>query len=114
MAYERDLARRIRDVIAEDHPDLAAEVTERAMFGGLAFLVRGNMAVAAGNSGDLMLRCDRADVERHLADGAAQTVMRGRAMSGWLEVSGPETDDDARLSHWVGVGVSYASTLPPK
>jgi len=114
MAYDPELARRIRVVIADDHPDLLPVVTERAMFGGLAFLVRGNMAVAAGNAGDLMLRCDRDDTERHLAEGAEPTVMRGREMSGWLDVSGDQTADDQRLTHWVAVGMSYAARLPAK
>jgi TfoX/Sxy family transcriptional regulator of competence genes len=110
MAYDEDLADRIRELIA-DEPD----VTEQRMFGGLAFLVGGNMAVAASGQGGLMVRIDPEDTDALVAKPHAQPFeMRGRAMRGWLLV-GPEGVRTKRgLQPWVRRGVAYARSLPPK
>ncbi len=85
------------------------------MFGGLAFLIGGNMSVSASGQGGLLLRCDPADTESLVSEPHADRFeMRGRAMDGWLRIEseGLETDDE--LQRWVAVGVSYARSLPPK
>ena len=103
MAYDEDLANRIREHLAEE-----PGVTEKRMFGGLAFLIGGHMAVSASGKGGLMVRCDPDQTEAHLEQGAERMVMRGREMDGWLRV---QTDDP---EPWVRVGVAYARSLPPK
>ena len=109
MAYDEELAERIRGLL----PDIP--VTEKKMFGGLAFLVGGHMAVAASGKGGLMVRCDPADSDRLVGEaGASRMEMRGREMDGWLRVSSDAVDDDTALERWVGVGTSYAQSLPPK
>lgn len=110
MAYDEQLADCLRERL-----DGEPGVTERKMFGGLAFLVDGNMAVAASGQGGLMLRCDPAQTDALLEETHAQPlVMRGREMSGWLRVDaeGLKSEDD--LARWVDVGVGYASGLPAK
>jgi hypothetical protein len=109
MAYDEVLAERIRGLL----PDVP--VTEQKMFGGLAFLVGGHMSVAASGRGGLMVRCDPADTERLvLEDGVTRMEMGGKEMDGWLRVTSAAVADDAVLSRWVGVGTSYARSLPPK
>jgi hypothetical protein len=109
MAYDEELAERIRGLL----PD--APVAEQKMFGGLAFLVGGHMAVAASGKGGLMLRCDPADSERLVNEpGASRMEMRGKEMDGWLRVTSEAVADDAALSRWIAVGTSYAASLPPK
>ena len=109
MAYDEGLAARVREELVGE-PGL----TEKAMFGGLAFLVHGNMAVAASGQGGLMVRCDPEDTESLLTDPLAHPMeMRGREMAGWLRVS-DEGLDDAALARWVAVGRDHARTLPPK
>ena len=110
MAYDEQLADRLRALV-EGEPGL----TEQKMFGGLAFLVGGHMAVAASKDGGLLLRTDPAETEALLEDPHAEPFeMRGRGMSGWLRVvpAGLDTDDD--LQRWVDVGLGYAGSLPPK
>ncbi len=108
MAYDEELAERIRGLL----PDVP--VTEQKMFGGLAFLVGGHMAVAASGKGGLMLRCDPDDTDRLLAEpGASRMEMRGKGMNGWLRVTGDAVADDDDLQRWVAVGTSYAASLPP-
>jgi hypothetical protein len=109
MAYDEELAERIRGLL----PDL--EVTEQKMFGGLAFLVGGHLSVAASGRGGLMIRCDPADTERLVAEpGVSRMEMRGREMDGWLRVRADAVSSDAELGRWVGVGTSFARSLPPK
>jgi len=109
MAYDEELAERIRGLLP------GVPVTEKKMFGGLAFLVGGNMAVAASGKGGIMLRCDPADSEKLVAEpGASRMEMRGKEMDGWLRVAGDAVADDEALSRWVAVGTSYAGSLPPK
>jgi TfoX/Sxy family transcriptional regulator of competence genes len=107
VAYDEALAESIRGMIASE-PGL----TEKKMFGGLAFLVGGNMAVAASGQGGLLVRVDPAESDAFVASsGAEPMVMRGREMAGWLRVD-PAGDDE--LQTWVERGVSYARSLPPK
>jgi TfoX/Sxy family transcriptional regulator of competence genes len=110
MAYDEDLANRIRELIAAD-PD----VTEKQMFGGLAFLVGGNMSVAASGQGGLMVRVDPEDTEALLARAHARPFeMRGREMQGWLRVDAEGVRTKRRLEPWVKRGVAHARSLPPK
>ena len=110
MAYDEDLANRIRELIAGS-PDL----TEQRMFGGLAFLVGGNMSVAASGQGGLMVRVDPDETDALAAEPhAGPFEMRGRAMQGWLRVDAEGVRTKTRLQPWVERGVAYARSLPPK
>jgi TfoX/Sxy family transcriptional regulator of competence genes len=110
MAYDEDLANGIRELMA-DEPG----VTEMRMFGGLAFLIGGNMAVAASGQGGLMVRVNPEETEALLAEpGAQRFEMRGRAMDGWLRVDAERVGTQAELEPWVRRGVAYARSLPPK
>jgi TfoX/Sxy family transcriptional regulator of competence genes len=110
VAYDEDLANRIRELIAGD-PD----VTEKRMFGGLAFLVAGNMSVAASGQGGLMVRVDPDETDVLLTKPHAQPFqMRGRAMQGWLRVDAEALRTKRQLEPWVARGVEYARSLPPK
>ena len=110
MAYDEDLAARVRDLVGRE-PRFA----ERRMFGGLAIMLNGNMAVVVRGTGGLMVRVAPADSERLQAEpGAQPTVMRGRPMRGWITVDPSACAGDADLARWVGRGVSYAGTLPAK
>ena len=109
MAYDEELAERIRACVASERG-----LTEKKMFGGLAFLVGGNMAVAASGQGGLLLRCDPARTDELVARPAAERfAMRGREMDGWLHV-GVDGMTDTDLERWVAVGLEYVRTLPPK
>jgi hypothetical protein len=104
-SYDEELAARIRGLLA-DEPNLA----EKTMFGGLAFLVAGNMAVAASGQGGLLVRVDPGEGEELVRTTRAEMMaMRGRRMAGWLRV--PAGDD---LEEWVARGVAYARSLPAK
>ena len=110
MAYDEGLAERVRDLLA-DRPDL----TEKRMFGGLAFLVGGNMAVAVSGQGGILVRVDPADSEQLLSTTAAFPMeMRGRSMKGWLRLDADDLRSDDELQAWVGRGSSYAASLPAK
>jgi TfoX/Sxy family transcriptional regulator of competence genes len=110
MAYDEDLANRIRELIAAE-----PGVTEKRMFGGLAFLVNGNMSVSASGQGGLLLRVDPDESEKLLeAPHAELFVMRGRAMQGWLRVSPDGLRTKRELERWVRRGVAYARSLPSK
>jgi TfoX/Sxy family transcriptional regulator of competence genes len=110
MAYDEALADRIRGILAGE-----ADVTEKKMFGGLAFLVGGNMSVSASGQGGLLLRCDPAETADLVEQPHASTaVMRGRPMEGWLRVDADGVESDAELRSWVARGVGYARSLPPK
>jgi TfoX/Sxy family transcriptional regulator of competence genes len=110
MAYDEDLADRIRELIATE-----ADLTEKKMFGGLAFLIGGNMAVAASGQGGLMVRVDPAETDDLLAEPHARAFeMRGRAMDGWLRVDVEGLGTEGDLATWVSRGVAYAGSLPPK
>ena len=106
MAYDEALATAIRGLLGGEEG-----VTEQRMFGGLAFLVNGNMAVAASGQGGILVRVDPADSGRLVETTAAEEmVMRGRSMAGWLRLDPAEGE----LPEWVERGVSYARSLPPK
>ena len=108
MAYDQDLADAIRDLVSG-----ADGVTEMRMFGGLAFLINGNMAVAASGQGGLLLRADPNAADDWLADDrVTPMVMRGREMRGWLRVASDA--DDPELERWISRGVAYARSLPAK
>ena len=110
MAYDEQLAERIRDLLAAE-PDL----TERKMFGGLAFLVAGHMAVAASSSGGLMVRVGPDDADALVARTPARPMeMKGRTMTGWLLVDIDSLRRRAQLARWVERGVAFSRTLPPK
>jgi TfoX/Sxy family transcriptional regulator of competence genes len=110
MAYDEVLAERIRGLLA-DEPD----VTEKRMFGGLAFLVAGNMAISASGQGGALVRCDPAEAD-HLVDttSAEIAVMRDRPMPGWLRVPAESLGSDQDVAAWVSVGTTFARSLPAK
>jgi TfoX/Sxy family transcriptional regulator of competence genes len=110
MAYDEELANRIRELVAGE-PGL----TEQRMFGGLAFLIGGNMSVAASGQGGLLLRVDPDETEALVEKPHAQPfVMRGREMQGWLRVDDEGVRTKRQLEPWVRRGVAYARSLPPK
>src|SRR4030081_2931041 len=110
MAYDEKLAERIRDLMAEQ-PDL----TEKKMFGGLAFLIAGNMAVAASGQGGLMVRVDPAEGDKLITTTPARPMeMRGRSMNGWLRLDSDDVRLNRQLEKWVTMGVGFAKTLPRK
>ncbi len=110
MAYDEELADRIRAMLATDH-----DVVEKKMFGGLAFLVGGNMSVSASGQGGMLLRCPPDETEALVRDPhAARFEMRGKAMDGWLRIESEGLDSEADLRRWVDVGLGYARSLPPK
>ena len=110
MAYDEDLADRVRQLLPVD-----ADVTEKKMFGGLAFLIGDHMAVAASGQGGLMVRVDPRESDGLVATRKARPVeMRGRPMRGWLRVDTEEVRTKRQLAKWVNLGVTYARSLPPK
>jgi TfoX/Sxy family transcriptional regulator of competence genes len=110
VAYDEDLANRIRELLADEQG-----VAEKKMFGGLAFLVGGNMAVSASGQGGLLLRCDPEQTDALVEKPhAARFEMRGRAMDGWLRIDADGVRAKRELERWVDVGVKYARSLPPK
>lgn len=110
VAYDESLASRVGDLTG-DQPG----VTQQKMFGGVAWLVHGNMAVAVRSSGGLLVRVDPADHDALLAEaGAATMVMRGRPMRGWITVAPDVCAAPAVLATWVRRGLTYARSLPAK
>jgi TfoX/Sxy family transcriptional regulator of competence genes len=110
VAYDEHLANRIRELTAGE-PGL----TEQRMFGGLAFLIGGNMSVGVSGQGGLMVRVDPDDTEALMAKPHARPFeMRGRAMRGWLRVDPEGVRTKRQLEPWVKRGVAYARSLPPK
>jgi hypothetical protein len=110
MAYDEDLAGRIRELIANE-----AGLAEKKLFGGLAFLIGGNMAIAASGQGGLMVRVDPGQSDKLLATTNARVVeMRGRQMPGWMRVDPPDVRTKQQLAKWVALGVTYARSLPAK
>jgi TfoX/Sxy family transcriptional regulator of competence genes len=110
VAYDTELADRIRFLIGT-----GPGRTEKKMFGGLAFLVGGNMAIAASGQGGALVRVDSAEGDALIAAGkGTQAVMGGREMRGWLRVSSADLDTDEQLTSWVNRAVAYASSLPAK
>jgi len=110
VAYDEELAERIRGLI-----DDRTGLTEKKMFGGLAFLIGGNMAIAASGQGGILVRVDPAESDRLVATTAAEEmVMRGRAMPGWLRVATDDVRTKRQLAKWVALGTAYARSLPAK
>jgi TfoX/Sxy family transcriptional regulator of competence genes len=108
MAYDEGLAQRVRDLVVHD-----LDVTEKRMFGGLAFLVNGHMSVTVSGRGGLMVRLDPDDAER-LLDGRVVVPfeMRGAPMKGWLRVGEAGFETDEQLRDWVDRTLEFARTLP--
>ncbi len=110
MAYDEELAERIRELVASE-----SDLSEKKMFGGLAFLVGGNMAVAASGQGGLLVRVDPAESDTLVATTSARPMeMRGRAMAGWLRVEAEDVRTQEELAKWVELGTTYARSLPAK
>lgn len=110
MAYDDELANRIRKVV-QDEPGLS----EKRMFGGLAFLVNGNMAVGASSQGGLLLRVDPAQTESLVVhEHVRRFTMRGREMNGWLDVDVEVLKTDDEVRRWVEQGLAYARSLKAK
>jgi hypothetical protein len=110
MAYDEGLANRIRDLIGPD-----PEVTEKKMFGGLAFLIRAHMAISVSGEGGVLVHVDPGRSAGLVATTTATTaVMQGREMPGWLRVGAEDLASDDDLSRWVDIGVGHARSLPPK
>lgn len=113
MAYDEAFAQRVRTLVAGRR---AGPVVEKRMFGGLAFMLAGNMAVVVhGNGRGLMVRVDPAGTETLLAEpGAAVMEMNGRTMRGWLTVAADALAEDDDLRRWINLGLGFAETLPPR
>jgi TfoX/Sxy family transcriptional regulator of competence genes len=110
MPYDEDLANRVRELLAEEDA-----ITEKRMFGGLAFLLHGNMSVAASRNGGLLVRIDPADTDACLArPHVTLMTMGGRTMDGWITVAPEALKTMRELSAWVARGVAFARTLPAK
>jgi TfoX N-terminal domain len=110
MAYDEDLADRIRELVGGQ-----AGLTEQKMFGGLAFLIGGNMAVAASGQGGVLVRVDPARSDALVETTGAQPMeMRGRQMQGWLRVGPEDVRTKRQLARWVELGTTYARSLPAK
>lgn len=109
MAYDEDLADRLRELLAGE------DVTEKKMFGGLAFLLHGNMTVSASSTGGLLARIDPADTDAALERPHASLMeMRGRTMDGWITVAPGGLETAGALETWVRQSVAFAKTLPKK
>lgn len=110
MAYDEDLADRIRDLLAAE-PD----VSEKRMFGGLSFLIAGRMAIAVSGKGGLMARVEPEDTDALLAKPHVHPFeMRGRPLDGWLRVDVEGVRTKRQLDPWVRRGVAYARSLPAR
>ncbi|HEX4018579.1 MAG TPA: TfoX/Sxy family protein [Frankiaceae bacterium] len=110
MAYDEDLAYRVRDLLEPEKG-----LREKKMFGGITFMINGHMAVTVSGRGGLMLRVDPEQTEALLRDEHAQPFeMRGRPMNGWLRIDPAGIKKEADLERWAALGVSYARSLKPK
>ena len=110
MAYDEELADRIRELLSAE-----ADLTEKRMFGGLAFLIGGNMAVCASGQGGLLVRVDPAESDTVVATTNARLMeMQGRPTKGWLRVDADDTGTESELAKWVERGAAYARSLPAK
>ncbi len=110
MVYDQDLAERIRELMGAEE-----SLTEKKMFGGLAFLIGGNMAIAASGEGGVLVRVDPQETDTLVSNSKAQiAVMRGRQMDGWLRVAPEHLRTRPQLAKWVTLGTSYARSLPAK
>lgn len=110
MAYDEDLANRVRELVLNERG-----VIERRMFGGLAFLIEGHMSVSVSGQGGLLLRVEPAETTALLRKPSAHPFeMRGREMEGWLRVDAEGLRTKRQLERWVARGMAYARSLPPK
>ena len=110
MAYDEELAGRIRELVGSEHA-----LTEKKMFGGLGFLIGGNMAIAASWQGGLLVRVDPDQSDELVETTPARPMeMRGREMTGWLRVASDDVREQPELARWVELGTTYAKSLPPK
>jgi TfoX/Sxy family transcriptional regulator of competence genes len=110
MPYDEDLANRLREMLADEDG-----ITEKKMFGGLAFLLRGNMSVSASRNGGLLARIDPAETQAALAkEHASRMEMGGRSMDGWISVAAEGVRTKRQLQPWVRRSLTYVKTLPPK
>jgi hypothetical protein len=110
VAYDEDLANRIRELVGPE-----PKLTEKKMFGGLAFLIGGNMAVAASGQGGVLVRVDPDQSEKLVkTTNASVAVMRGRPMPGWLRVGSEDLRTKPQLAKWVKLGTNFARSLPAK
>jgi TfoX/Sxy family transcriptional regulator of competence genes len=110
VAYDEDLANRLRELLGDEDG-----ISEQKMFGGLAFLIHGNMSVSASGRGGLLVRIDPAETDAALArPHVALMKMGGRSMDGWITVAPEGLKTKRELASWVKRGVGYARTLPPK
>jgi TfoX/Sxy family transcriptional regulator of competence genes len=110
VAYDEELADRIRELLGGE-----AHLTEKKMFGGLAFLIGGNMAVAASGQGGVLVRVDPAQSDTLVATTNARLMeMRGQRMRGWLRVDADDVRTKRQLARWVGLGARYARSFPAK
>jgi TfoX/Sxy family transcriptional regulator of competence genes len=110
VAYDEKLAERVRELLRDEDG-----LTEKRMFGGLAFLINGNMSVSASGQGGLLLRVDPEATDTLLEEpGAELFEMRGRSMAGWLRIAPEAVTTKRDLERWVKHGVSYARSLPSK
>jgi hypothetical protein len=110
VAYDEELANRIRELVADERG-----LSEKKMFGGLAFVINGNMSVSASGQGGLLVRVDPEETDKLSEQKHAEPfVMRGRPMRGWLRVAPEGVKTRRDLEHWVARGVRYARSLPSK
>ncbi len=110
MAYDEDLADRLRELLADTR-----RLTERKMFGGLAFLIGGHMAIGASGQGGALVRVDPEQSDKIVATTKARPMeMRGRQMQGWLRVDSDDLRTKRQLEKWVKLGSDYAQSLAPK
>jgi TfoX/Sxy family transcriptional regulator of competence genes len=110
VAYDEDLAARIRELVAKEKG-----LSEKKMFGGLAFLIGGNMAIAASGQGGILVRVDPDQSDKLVASTKASVaIMRGRAMPGWLRLDSADVRTTPQLSKWVTLGTTFARSLPAK
>jgi TfoX/Sxy family transcriptional regulator of competence genes len=119
MAYDEELAGRVREYVLDQAggpgQTRAVELTEKRMFGGLAFLLDGNLAVSVSGGGGLLLRVDPQQAPELIREPcASRFVIRGREMNGWLHIAADAATSDDELDRWVSHGVTYARSLPPK
>jgi TfoX/Sxy family transcriptional regulator of competence genes len=110
MAYDEQLAQRIRSLMGNKKG-----LSEKKMFGGLSFLINGNMSIAASGQGGLLVRIDPSKTNEVLGSSKARLMeMRGKTMPGWLRVDAKDVKSDNELKKWVQISVDYASSLPKK
>jgi TfoX/Sxy family transcriptional regulator of competence genes len=110
MPYDDELANRIRELVQGE-----SGLSEKRMFGGLAFLINGNLAASASSKGGLLVRVDAAHTESLVSEPHVRRFeMRGREMDGWLGIDAEAVETDAALRRWVSRGVAVARSLAPK